>query len=52
MIIEKPPEQLSREDIFRQALETAAQLLEKHEGNKLYKAAWKTGARLIRQLKP
>lgn len=53
MIIQKSPEQLLQEDAARQSIEAAAQLLESQSGNNVYRAAWRAGAKLIREkLKP
>jgi hypothetical protein len=48
----KPAEQLEREDIARQALETAAKTLEGQATNPMYEKAWRAAARLVRSLKP
>lgn len=51
MLIEKSPEQLEREDIARQALETAARTLEQRAGNEIYQRAWRAAAKVVRSLK-
>ena len=50
MITPKSPEQLAREDLIRQTLESAAKRLEAENGNETYRTAWKRGAKLIRAL--
>ena len=52
MIIDKPPEQLAREDLIRQTLEAAAARLERESGNSTYMTAWAKAARMIRGLLP
>lgn len=47
-LIQKNPDQLIKEDLIRQTLEGAALFLETRDTNKLYKAAWKSAARLLR----
>lgn len=47
---DKTPEQLAKEDIARQALEAAAQKLESHQTNNLYRRALTIGAKLIRDM--
>jgi hypothetical protein len=49
---EKSQEQLAREDIERQALESAAARLERESGNPVYVQAWKRAARILRGMKP
>jgi hypothetical protein len=44
-------ELLWNEEIRRRALEEAAQCLEQRAGNKVYRDAWRAGARAIRALK-
>jgi hypothetical protein len=48
MITTKSPDQLAREDLIRQTLDSAAQFLETRNTNRLYKAAWKSAAKLLR----
>lgn len=50
MIIEKPLEQLAKEDLIRQALEAAARRIEGLDGNQTYQQAWKIAARSIRSM--
>ncbi len=50
-LIDKTPEQLEREDIARQALETAARTLEQRAGNEIYQRAWRAAAKVVRSLK-
>lgn len=47
---DKTPEQLAKEDIARQTLEAAAQRLENHPTNNLYKRAMALGARILRDM--
>ena len=51
MIIDKPPEQLAREDLIRQTLELAATSLEEKQVNQTYRWAFAKAARIIRDLK-
>lgn len=43
---------LQREDIERKALERAACIIERLEGNQTYTQAWRLAARAIRRAKP
>ena len=43
---------IERDDIARQALETAAQRIEAQHGNRLYMLAWKVAAKIVRASKP
>lgn len=52
MTSDKSPDQLAREDIERRTLEAAAKLLEETHTNRIYKAAWRAAAKMVRQLKP
>lgn len=53
MTIEYTPlSKLERDDIARQALESAARKLEERSSNKLYMAAWKVAAKIVRSMKP
>jgi len=44
--------QLERENVERKALERAAQIVERLEGNQTYSQAWRLAARAIRRAKP
>lgn len=52
MTVDKPIEQVVREDIQRQVLEAAACRVEALSGNTTYQQAWRIAARCIRSLKP
>lgn len=51
VLIEKTPEQLEREDLVRQALDAAANELERRSTNELYAKAFKAAAKIIRSMK-
>jgi hypothetical protein len=51
-LVEKPADQVMKEDIACQVLEAAARKLENTHANKLYRSAWRAAAKMIRELKP
>ena len=51
-ILDKPKEQLEREEAVRQALEQAACKIEALNVNSVYRQALKKATRIIRDLKP
>lgn len=48
----KTAEDLIREDIERQTLETVARRLEQEHGNETYMTAWRKAVKIIRSMKP
>lgn len=52
MIEEKTMEQIAREEIIRQTLESAAVRLESYSTNEHYRKALKLGAKMLREMKP
>lgn len=49
-IVEKPPEQLAKEDLIRQTLEAVARRLETFSCSPGYQKAFKKAVRLIREM--
>jgi hypothetical protein len=47
----KSQEQIAREKVANETLEAAATRLEKQAGNRVYKAAWRAAAKLLRTMK-
>lgn len=50
MITDKSPDQLAKEEVERQALLSAAKMLESKEGNELYRRAWRIAAGFVREM--
>jgi hypothetical protein len=50
-VIQKPPEQLEREDLIRQTLDEAIRRIEQLDGNPIYQKAWKVAVAAVRALK-
>lgn len=50
-LVEKSPEQLAKEDLVRQALDAAANELERRSTNEMYAKAFKAAAKIVRSMK-
>lgn len=49
----KPPmSELEKNQVVRLALERVAAAIERKAGNKVYMAAWKIAAKIVREMKP
>jgi hypothetical protein len=51
-LIQKPPDQLIKEDLIRQTLVAAAKAIEVQKGNPTYRQAWKRAIHAVMSLKP